>query len=210
MTKSPHRKITLAAGDALIVIDGQNGLVSTEGDPTAPSAELVEMLNRYLAEFTANQLPIYTTCNRNLAKHGRFQVQVDPWPLASVLRSNGVHAFSELIFPCWTVVLSQRAIANSAPDSMFNETRLEKRLRGHGTNRLFIGGLGTESSLLNTIQDALDRRFSIFLLSDAMQAVNGNALDDWKAQARMISAGAVPIQFENLARWKAAPLLARN
>jgi nicotinamidase/pyrazinamidase len=75
---------------------------------------------------------------------------------------------------------------------------LEKRVRGARLHRLFIGGLATDCSVLNTVKDGLARSFSVFLLSDAIRALNVKPGDGCHAEAEMIRLGAVPIQLKNL------------
>ncbi len=77
---------------------------------------------------------------------------------------------------------------------------MEKRLRGYGMRRLFIGGLATDYCVLNTVKDALARGFSVFLLGDAVRAVNLKPDDDRNAEAEMLRLGAVPIQLNSLNR----------
>jgi nicotinamidase/pyrazinamidase len=76
---------------------------------------------------------------------------------------------------------------------------LEKRLRGSGLRRLFVGGLATDYSVLSTVKDALARGFSVFLLRDAIRAMNVNPDDARTAEAEMLGLGAAPIQLKNLA-----------
>jgi nicotinamidase/pyrazinamidase len=53
--------------------------------------------------------------------------------------------------------------------------------------------------VLNTVKDALTRGFSVFLLRDAIRAVNVKPDDGRNAENEMARLGAVPIQLKNLA-----------
>jgi nicotinamidase-related amidase len=79
------------------------------------------------------------------------------------------------------------------------KTDLERRLRGSGLHRLFVGGLATDYCVLNTVKDAVACGFNVFLLRDAIRAVNVKPHDGRDAQAEMVRLGATPIRLKNLA-----------
>ncbi|MEK9133524.1 MAG: nicotinamidase, partial [Pseudomonadota bacterium] len=55
---SPAQKISVSAGDALIVVDVQNDFLPG-GSLAVPDGDaVVPVLNRYLAEFSARELPV--------------------------------------------------------------------------------------------------------------------------------------------------------
>ena len=56
--------------------------------------------------------------------------------------------------------------------------------------RLFIGGLATEYCVLNTVRDALSHHYQVFLLIDAIRAINVRPQDGEKAINEMIQKGA--------------------
>ena len=61
-----------------------------------------------------------------------------------------------------------------------------------------MGGLATDYCVLNTVKDGLKLGYEVFLLEDAVKAVNVNAEDGEKAIEEMIRLGAVPIRLNAL------------
>jgi nicotinamidase/pyrazinamidase len=83
--------------------------------------------------------------------------------------------------------------------SGFEGTDLAERLRSAGVRRLFIGGLATDYCVLNTVRDALREGFAVWLLTDAIRAVNIEPDDGTKAIAEMRRQGAVPVTLAEVA-----------
>jgi nicotinamidase/pyrazinamidase len=160
---------------------------------------VIPVLNRYLAEFAARQLPIFATRDWHPANHCSFKTHGGHWPAHCVVDSQGAQFPSELILPPWTVVVSKGVAVDKEAYSGFEGTDLEKRLRGSGLRRLFIGGLATDYCVVKTVEDALAHGFSVFLLRDAIRAVNVKPDDGTRAEAEMSRLGAMPIQLNHLA-----------
>ena len=57
--------------------------------------------------------------------------------------------------------------------------------------QLFVGGLATDYCVLNTVKDALENRFQVYVLNDAIRAVNAHPDDGRKAEQEMVSKGAI-------------------
>ena len=72
-------------------------------------------------------------------------------------------------------------------------------LRSHGVRRVFVGGLATDYCVLNTVKDALENRYQVYVLSDAVRAVNIHPGDGDKALQEMTARGAVMINAQDLA-----------
>jgi nicotinamidase/pyrazinamidase len=78
-------------------------------------------------------------------------------------------------------------------------TDLDARLRAAGVRRLYVGGLATDYCVLNTVRDGLSLGYEVFLLEDAIRAVNVQPDDGRNAEDEMIRLGAVAIRWELLA-----------
>jgi nicotinamidase-related amidase len=193
-----RQKIGLAAGDALIVVDLQNDFLPG-GSLAVPCGDVViPLLNCYLAEFARRQLPVFATRDWHPPDHCSFRTQGGRWAVHCVANSTGAQLASELILPPWSFVISKGVSADKEAGSGFEGTDLEKRLRGPGLRRLFIGGLAADYSVLSTVKDGVARGFRVFLLSDAIRALNVKPGDGRDAEAQMIRLGAVPIQLKGI------------
>jgi len=64
--------------------------------------------------------------------------------------------------------------------------------------RLFIGGLATDYCVLNTVRDALKLGYEVFLLADAIRAVDVQPGDGLRAEKEMLGLGAQRITAEEV------------
>jgi nicotinamidase/pyrazinamidase len=189
VTKIEVEKVKLGAGDALILVDVQNDFLAGGSLAVPRGNNVIPVLNGYLAEFAGRQLPIFATRDWHPANHCSFQSQGGRWPVHCVANSKGAQFPSELILPPWAVVISKGVNADKEAYSGFEGTDLEKRMRGHGIRRLFVGGLATDYCVLNTVKDVLTHGFTVFLLRDAIRAVNVKPNDGHNGEAEMVHSG---------------------
>jgi len=193
-----RQKIRLVAGDALIVVDVQNDFLPGGSLAVPCSNKVIPALNRYVARFAKRHLPIYVTRDWHPADHCSFKTEGGQWPVHCVADSQGAQFASELVLPPWTVVISKGIRPDREACSGFEGTDLENRLRGHSIRRLFVAGLASDHCVLNTVQEALARGFSVLLLRDAICAMNVKPADGRNAKTEMVRLGARSIQLKNL------------
>lgn len=185
-------------GDALLVVDVQNDFLPGGNLPVPTGNRVVPVLNRYIEIFETLGLPLYASRDWHPANHSSFRDQGGPWPPHCIARSAGAQFAAELVLPKHTVVLSKGTSPEKMAYSCFEDTNLMEMLRDHGIRRLFIGGLATDYCVLNTVKDALDDDFTVFLLEDAIQAVNVQPDHGSRAKEEMILRGAMSIRIEDL------------
>ncbi len=188
----------LADGDALLVVDVQNDFV-TGSLRVAGARAIIPVLGRYIAEFRRRQLPVVATRDWHPAGHCSFVAHGGRWPPHCIAGSTGAAFAAGLALGPDTLVVSKATRLDRDTYSGFEGTDLERRLRQLGVRRLFVGGLATEYCVLRTVEDALERRFRVVLLTDAIGAVNAAAGDGAAAERRMLAAGASALTFERLA-----------
>lgn len=196
-TKTPG--LALAQGDALIVVDVQNDFLPGGNLGVPKGEEVVPVLNRYIERFQARQLPVYATRDWHTEKHCSFKQQSGPWPPHCVADSIGAAWAPGLELPNDATVISKGTRQDRDAYSGFEQTELEQRLRQDGVRRLFIGGLATDYCVLQTVNDALKAGFKVFLLHDAIRAVNVKPDDGINAERDMIQRGAKPLHVEMVA-----------
>ena len=179
-------KPRLAPGDALLIVDVQNDFLSggrlavPEGDAVIP------ILNRYLDSFSKQCLPIFATRDWHPANHCSFKKQGGPWPEHCVAQTFGAEFPATLNLPESIQVISKATHPDQDAYSGFQNTDLDSRLKSQGVRRLFIGGLATDYCVLNTVKDALKFGYTVFLLQDAVRAVNLSPDDGEKALQEMM------------------------
>jgi len=190
--------IRLEPGDALIVVDMQNDFV--DGNLAVPGgAEIVPVLNRYVAVFRGRSLPVVATRDWHTPDHCSFRDRGGPWPSHCVRGTEGAQFVPGLALPPDAIVVSKATQADREAYSGFAGTDLDAQLRAQGIRRLFVGGLATDYCVLNTVRDARRLGYAVCVLGDAIRAVDVNPGDGATASREMRSAGAIEIAFDALA-----------
>lgn len=177
----------------MIIVDVQNDFLPG-GSLAVPEGDtVIAPLNHYMESFLAKGLPIYATRDWHPADHCTFREQRGIWPPHCVAGTLGAEFAARLNLSPGTEIISKATSADKDAYSGFEGTSLHQQLRKRGIRRLFIGGLATDYCVLNTVKDALLHQYTVFLLHDAIRAVNVHADDGQKAEQEMKRLGAIPI-----------------
>lgn len=188
----------LRTGDALVIVDMQNDFVI--GSLAVPGgAEVIPVLNRYIDTFTRQHLPVIATRDWHPKSHRSFRESGGVWPAHCVAASAGAAFVPALALPPNAIVISKGTQANREAYSGFEGTDLDLQLRGLGISRLFVGGLATDYCVLNTVLGARRLGYDVFLLADAIRAVNLGAEDGSRAETEMQRAGAAAVRIDAVA-----------
>jgi nicotinamidase/pyrazinamidase len=161
-----------APGDALVIVDVQRDFLPGGALAVPDGERVVPVLNRYVEAFTARGLPVIATRDWHPPDHRSFVQQEGLWPPHCVQGTPGAEFSSELALPADTIVVSKGTLPEVAGYSAFDGTDFEQILCELKINRLWIGGLATEFCVLQTAQDALEHRFAVVLLVDAIGALD--------------------------------------
>jgi nicotinamidase/pyrazinamidase len=192
-------KLALRPGDALVIVDVQNDFLSGGSLAVPKGDEVVPVLNRYLVSFSAHHLPIYATRDWHPANHCSFTAQGGPWPPHCIAGSSGAQFAKELQLPSAAKIISKAKRPDKDAYSGFEGTTLDTRLRARGIKRLFVGGLATDYCVLNTVKDARQHGYEVYLLTDATRAVNVKPDDGQRAEEEMQHLGSQAIVFSRIA-----------
>ncbi len=191
--------VRLQPGDALIVVDVQNDFLPGGRLAVPYGDQVVPVLSRYAAAFTAAGLPVYATRDWHPSNHCSFQAQGGPWPPHCIADSAGAAFAPGLTLPVPTTVISKATTADKDAYSGFEGTDLDARLKHAGVERVFVGGLATDYCVLNTVRDACKLGYAVLLLTDAIRAVNVRPDDGRNAEDEMRRLGARPVTLTQLA-----------
>jgi nicotinamidase/pyrazinamidase len=190
--------LELRDGDALIVVDVQNDFLPGGSLAVPQGDEVVPALNRYLAAFAARGLPVYATRDWHPANHCSFQARGGPWPPHCVAESRGAQFAAGLKLPSGATVIFKATRPDKDAYSGFEGTDLDAHLRAQNVKRAFIGGLATDYCVLNTVRDARKLNYDVYLLADAIRAVNIKPDDGRRAEEEMRRLGAKPVTLGDL------------
>ena len=185
--------IRLQTGDALIIVDIQNDFLPG-GSLAVPQGDaVVPVMNRYISLFKGKNLPIFATRDWHPANHSSFKAEGGLWPPHCVQKTKGAEFSPDLQLPTDIVTISKDVTQEENTYSGFQCTDLHQQLQALRVKRLSIGGLATDYCVLNTVKDALSLGYEVYLLEDAIRAVNVQPDDGKKAREEMLSLGAKPI-----------------
>lgn len=192
--------IELQRGDALISVDVQNDFLAGGSLAVPRGNEVIPVMNRYIRAFEEKGLPVFATRDWHPANHCSFKAQGGPWPPHCVQGTKGAEFAPDLNLPEDAVVISSATRPDREAYSGFEGTDMHERLQKIGVKRLFIGGIATDYCVLNTVKDALSLGYEVYLLEDAIQAVNLHPDDGEKAKEEMFGLGAKTMNVEDLGR----------
>ncbi len=192
--------IELQKGDALISVDVQNDFLAGGSLAVPHGNEVIPVMNRYIHAFEEKGLPVFATRDWHPANHCSFKAQEGPWPPHCVQGTKGAEFAPDLQLPEDAVVISSATRPEKEAYSGFEGTDMHERLQKIGVKRLFIGGIATDYCVLNTVRDALSLGYEVYLLEDAIRAVNVHPDDGEKAKEEMFGLGAKSMDIEALGR----------
>lgn len=192
------QKMALKGGDALIVVDVQNDFLPGGALAVPHGDKIVEPLNRYIALFHDEGLPVYATRDWHPANHCSFKPQGGEWPPHCLQESVGAQFARALRLPPQTVIISKATRSDLDAYSGFQGTTLDAQLKKASIRRLFIGGLATDYCVLSTVKDALALGYQVYVLNDVIRAVDVKPGDCERAIAEMHGLGAEFIEVTEL------------
>lgn len=176
---------------ALILVDIQNdfcpggALAVSEGDQIVPA------VNRLMPKFPL----VISTQDWHPANHISFMERGGPWPPHCVQGTQGAELHSGLETDTIAHYFRKAASPDKDDYSEFagRDDRgrgLDEVLRKHGVKKLYVAGLATDYCVLETVIDGLKNGYEVYVVTDAMRAVNVNPADGEAALRKMASSGA--------------------
>lgn len=190
-------KIELSEDDVLLIADVQVDFVT--GTLSVPeAADIVPVVNRYIAEFDSQGLPIVASRDWHPPGHVSFKARGGPWPEHCVAGTRGAQFLPGLELPRGVHIVSKGVDRDREAYSAFQGTGLGALLRRLGVRRIFVGGLATDYCVLATVKDAIRLGYEVYLLTDAIRAVDARPGDGAAALRGMLELGARPLRVDQV------------
>lgn len=203
MAHHAHKDVFIRPGDALSVTDVQNDFLPGGALGVPDGDGIIPSLNRIIALFLKDSLPVFFTRDWHPPDHCSFQSQGGPWPPHCVRDTPGADFSSELSIPASAVIISKGTQKDSEQYSTFygrdaaghRQSDLMKKI---GVRRIFIAGLATDYCVLNSVKDALAEGYEVYVIADAVCAVNIHPGDGRRAVEEMVRGGAKMVTTERI------------
>jgi nicotinamidase/pyrazinamidase len=189
------KPITLARGDALLVVDLQNDFLPGGSLAVAHGDEVIEPANRLVRLYREHELPVFASRDWHPFGHCSFAERGGPWPPHCIAHTHGAALADQLVLPPEAVIVSKAQSREADAYSAFRGTGLAQQLRARAVVRLAVCGLATDYCVLNTVTDALSLGFRVLLVTDAIRAVDACPGDGERAIRAMLDRGAVPVRL---------------
>ena len=177
--------------DALIVVDVQYDFCPGGALPIAEGDKVVPVLNEWIAAAEAAGVPVFASRDWHPPNHISFRPRGGPWPPHCIQGTPGAEFHRDLKLPRHTEIISKAGTPDLESYSAFGGTDLAAKLRRHGIQRLWIGGLAQDYCIRETTLDALKEGFEVHVIVDATRAVNVNPQDGRHALQAIREAGAI-------------------
>lgn len=200
--------------DLLLIVDVQNDFVtgSLLGVPNAK--DIISVINKYMEKFEY----VLFAKDMHSINHSSFVAQGGPWPPHCVEDTNGAELSNDLNIPKDLWMIYKGTLVDKEAYSAFEATQLFRSTPSYGglvvdkfdlssflrlteIGRLFICGLATDYCVKATVLDATKNKMfngPVFLLMDAIKAVEVASGDGDRAVGRMVRFGAIPIILDDL------------
>jgi len=174
--------------DAILVVDLQNDFIT--GSLAVPGAEdILPDVIEYVERFDQR----FFSADFHPEDHSSFVEQGGPWPSHCVAGTDG-SSFHKMLGPYVGQLILKGTDPKFDAYSAFSGTNLAEQLKDKGIERLFICGLATDYCVKATVLDACALfNGEVFVLLDAIAAVDVNPGDGATAIQEMTDAGATPV-----------------
>ena len=192
------QRVRLTKQDALILVDLQNDFLPDGRLPVPSGDEVIPVANAYIEFFHHHGQPVFATRDWHPQDHCSFNTAGGPWPRHCMADTEGAGFAPGLKLTAEDCVISKGIAKDRDAYSGFEGTDLHINLQDLGIERLLIGGLALDVCVLNTVNDALDLGYRVFLLTDASRAVNVHRGDGDSAIESMLSRGAQRLELSQL------------
>ena len=167
----------LSLTDALIVVDIQNDFCDGGALPVEGAVALVESLTALSRRVQSAGGRVIATQDWHTDEHLTFAENGGKWPPHCVQGMEGASFHPNLKLPVGSIVVRKGVDPKIDAQSAFTESTLEETLRRHSVERLFICGVPTELTVLETALDAGSLGFETFVVEDGIAALTRKATE---------------------------------
>ncbi len=163
--------------DALVVVDVQHDFLPGGALGVAEGERIFDPIDELAPRFAR----VYATRDWHPENHSSYEQYGGPWPVHCVAGTHGAAFDARLQLDHVDAVIDKGTDRETDGYSGFAATTLDRDLREHGVQRVFVCGLATDYCVKATALDAKAAGFDVVVLEDASAAVNVNPGDEQRA-----------------------------
>lgn len=175
--------------DALIIVDIQNDFFDGGAMPVEGALALVGSITALAHRVKTAGGRVIATQDWHTEKHLSFTENGGKWPLHCVQGMEGARFHPNLKLPVGSIVVRKGANPEIDTPSAFTESTLEDTLKRHSVERLFLCGVATELTVLETAFDARSLGYKTIVVEDGIAALTREAAEVARAIEKMKTAG---------------------
>jgi nicotinamidase/pyrazinamidase len=195
---------------ALILVDVQNDFCPGGALAVSGGDQIVPVINILIPHFSL----VVSTQDWHPANHISFKERGGPWPPHCVQGSPGADLHSDLKTDSIAHYFRKASTPDRDDYSEFagtdNEGRtLNEVLEGEGVKKLYVAGLATDYCVLETVLDGLKLGYEVYVVTDAMRAVNVAPEDGDEALRKMSDTGAKLVHSDEVLNLAGTSVTAR-
>ena len=181
---------------ALIVVDVQRDFCPGGALPAPGGARIVPVINRYLDEAVAADMPVYASRDWHPPVTTHFAQSGGEWPPHCVQDTEGAQFHPDLELPPRTIVIDKGDDPGQDGYSAFDGHTPEGKsfltdVRDRQIDWLYVTGIATEYCVRQTVLDALRAGIGVTVLTDAVAGIEAHPGDAERALTEMSDAGAI-------------------
>ena len=189
----------ISPADVLIVVDIQNDFLDGGAVPVEGALALVKDLTTLSRRVHSAGGRVIATQDWHTDKHLSFAEHGGKWPAHCVQGMEGADLHADLKLPVGSIVIRKGTDPKVEAQSAFSQTTLEETLRRHSVERIFICGVPTELTVLETALDARSLGFETFVVEDRIAALTRDEEEVARAIEKMKEAEIVFVKGSDLA-----------
>lgn len=189
----------ITQNDALVVIDVQNDFLPGGSLAISEGDSVIEPINKIVRIFEVKKSPIFFTRDWHPENHCSFNTQNGPWPAHCVQDTWGAEFNPYLHVPQSAKIISKATSPDKDAYSGFDGTDLIHQMDNLGSiSRVFVCGVATDYCVLSTVKDGLAAGKNVFVIEDAIKAVNVKQDDEVNAIKTMKDLGAIFVSSKSI------------
>lgn len=175
--------------DALLIVDVQNDFLPGGVLPVPKGNRIIPVINRIIGKFPI----VIASQDWHPPNHDSFKSQGGIRPPHCIKGKKGADFHRQLKIKYLSHIVRKATQKSIQTYSAFGETGLENLLNGLKVRRLFVCGLATDLCVRETTFDALKSpsKRKVFVIKDAVAAVNLNPKDEERSIQEMKNRGAL-------------------